>query len=101
VIMSIESSKSVKIRVDDIRLDPVTIRYYQTPEGQKLVEDMSRELQKKGQLEPIIVNEDLTVIWRGHTRYFAAKRLGWLFIEAIIMGNNEWSAYIRTPNACV
>jgi hypothetical protein len=99
--MSLESRKSMKIRVDDIRLDPVTIRYYQSTDGQKLVDNMVRKLKERGQREPIIVNEDLTVIWRGHTRYFAAKRLGWAFIEAIIASSDEWSDYIKTPGARV
>jgi ParB-like chromosome segregation protein Spo0J len=79
--------------VDDIRLDPVTIASYGTREQQKRVEEMAKDLKERGQLEPIIVNRDLTIIWRGHTRYFAAERLKWPSIEAIVMNAEEWSAY--------
>lgn len=99
--MSLESRKSVKIRIDDVRLDPVTTAGYQTPDQRKRIDGMARDLKERGQLEPIIINEDHTIIWRGHTRYFAAKWLGWPSIEAIIMSAEEWTAYITAPSARV
>jgi len=91
----------VKIRIDGIHLDPATLASYKTPEQEKSIKSMVKSLQEKGQLEPIVVNADLTVIWRGHTRYFAAKRLEWSFIEAIIMNEKEWSNYISSNGAQV
>lgn len=97
----VELHKSRKIAINEIHLDAMTIASYKTPVQQKRIVLMAESLRKKGQLESIIVSEDLSVIWRGHTRYFAAKKLKWKTIEAIIMNNKEWNDYILTNNAHV
>ena len=99
--MSSESRNPTRICINDIHLDPVTLASYETLEQQEKIESMARSLKEKGQLVPIIVNADLTTIWAGHTRYFAAKKLNWQFIEAIIMNDREWSNYIVSNGAQV
>jgi ParB-like chromosome segregation protein Spo0J len=99
MIMPVESCKSKKIIMNDIRLDPATVAGYETREQLKRIESMARSLSEKGQLVPIIVNVDLTTIWAGHTRYFAAKKLNWRVIDAIVMNDKEWNAYIMSNGA--
>lgn len=99
--MTLESRKRVKIRMEDIRLDSGITEGYLIPEQQERIDDMARDLKERGQLEPIIINEHLNIIWRGHTRYFAAKKLKWPLIEAIIMNTEEWSTYIMSNGAQV
>ena len=97
--MSVGMRKPTKIRIDDIHLDPVTLAGYETPEQQERINSMAKSLKVKGQLEPIIINPDLATIWRGHTRYFAAKKLKWEFIEAIVVDGKEWNDYIGSNGA--
>ena len=97
----IDKRKSVEIHMADIRLDPLIIASYGTCEQQRRIEQMIESLKEQGQHKPIIVNENLTIIWSGHTRYFAAKRLKWATIDAIIMNADEWDEYIMTNNAQV
>lgn len=99
--MPVGLRKPKRLRISDIRLDPITISGYENRTQQEKIERMIESLKEKGQLEPIIANEDLTIIWRGHTRYFAAKRLKWRFIKAIIMNNTEWNDYILSNRALV
>jgi ParB-like chromosome segregation protein Spo0J len=99
--MWIETRKPKRIRIDNIHLDPVTLASYETPEQRKRIGLMADSLKEKGQLQPIIVNLDLTIIWRGHTRYLGAKKLNWQFIEAIIMSDKEWNDYIESNSAQV
>jgi len=59
------------------------------------VADMARALAEDGQREPIVVDPTLTIIWNGHTRYLAARRLGWRTIKAIVLTPDQWSEALR------
>jgi hypothetical protein len=97
--MADQSRKPIKIRLDDIQLDYALLKDYENPENKKRIGKMARDLKGGKQFEPIIVNEDLTVIWDGHTRYLAAKRLGLQFIDAIIRTTEEQKAYLKAKGA--
>jgi ParB-like chromosome segregation protein Spo0J len=92
--------KVVEIRLENIQLDAQeleVLRKYETnPELQKHVAEMVASLEKEGQLEPICLNENYTKIWRGHTRFLAAKKLGWKTIKAEIMNAEKWQAHMMT-----
>jgi len=62
---------------------------YESPEQQKEIDKMAKRLQDEGQREPIRLREDLTII-DGHLRYFAARRLGFKLIKAVIISTKEW-----------
>ena len=65
--MSANAHNVKRIRIDDIHLDPATLASYENPEQKERITQMAESLREKGQLQPIIVNQDLTIIWRGHT----------------------------------
>ena len=82
------------IKIEDIHLDPIELVGYSDPDQKKRIHRCARSLREKGQLELIYINENFTKIWKGHTRYLAAKELGWKTIKAIIMSEEEWKVYI-------
>jgi len=85
----------VKIKINDIHVSPVELSNYSSPEQLRKIDHMAEKLKAQSQLEPIVVNEDLSIIWKGHTRYLAAKKLGWKDIDVKIMTSEEWSKYLR------
>lgn len=84
--------------MEEIQLDAQELeelkRYETDPDQQKRVERMVELLQKQGQLDPICLNEDYRKIWRGHTRFLAAKKLGWKTIKAEVMNAKKWEAHL-------
>lgn len=94
--MQIKSRNLVSIKIDDIRLDSEasSIKSY----SEKRIKNMAKSLQEKGQLAPIYINKTLTAIWDGHTRYLAAKRLGWRKIRVVLMSQEEWSLYLSVTS---
>jgi ParB-like chromosome segregation protein Spo0J len=73
----------VKMKIEDIRLNPTQDATYQTPEQQKEIEKKVEQLRKEGQLKPIRLYDDYT-LRDGHLRLYAAKKLGWQEIDATI-----------------
>jgi ParB-like chromosome segregation protein Spo0J len=74
----------MKVKIDQIKLNPSDTKAYEgDPDQVKRVAKMARLLQKEGQLKPIKLNSDLTIV-DGHTRFHAAKKLGWEEIDAVI-----------------
>ena len=74
----------VEIKIDDIQLNPSDTLAYESPEQQRKIDKMAKRLREEGQLEPIRLREDLTII-DGQLRYFAARRLGCKVVKAIIV----------------
>ena len=56
----------------NIKPNPVNDEIY----SQTDLEDLKLSLQTHGQLEPLVVNNDLVII-SGHRRYFSMMQLGW------------------------
>jgi ParB-like chromosome segregation protein Spo0J len=54
------------------------------------VNAMADSLKKEGQREAIVIDPSHKIIWKGHTRYLAAKKLGWKKVRAMIMTEKEW-----------
>jgi len=81
------------IKTEDIQPNPIALRSYSVKSQQKRINKIAKFLQEGGQPPPIIVDKDL-VIRDGYTRYLAAKKIGLKEIKAIIMSDEEWSAYI-------
>ncbi|MCJ7633286.1 ParB N-terminal domain-containing protein [Candidatus Bathyarchaeota archaeon] len=82
-----------EINMKDVCLNPIELIAYQDKQQQKRIANMAHRFQIEEQREPIYINENYTVIWRGHTRYLAARRLGWKLIKAIILTAEEWQAH--------
>jgi ParB-like chromosome segregation protein Spo0J len=73
----------VKVKIDDIKLNPSDVLPYQTQDQQKEIEKMAKRFQKEGQLKPIRLYDDYSII-NGHLRFYAAKKLEWKEINATI-----------------
>lgn len=84
-----KSRAILEVKIDDIQLNPSDKLAYESPEQQRKIEKMAEHLREEGQLEPIRLTEDLAVL-DGHLRYFAASRLGWKVIKAIMMSVEEF-----------
>lgn len=76
-----------EVEVDAIRSRDPTLKNY----DKEKVKEMAQALAKDGQKEPIVTDPELTVIWKGHTRYLAAKQLGWKKIKAILLTGEQWN----------
>jgi hypothetical protein len=85
--------KSKTVSVGDIRLNRTELVVYNVEEQRKRIAKMVLALQNGQDYEPIIVSEGLA-IRDGHTRYLAAKKLGWKSIKVIIIDDEEWNEYI-------
>lgn len=94
------SGKIVEVKMEEIRLDAQELkelkRYETDLDLQKGVKIMVGLLQRQGQLQPIVLNENCTKIWRGHTRFLAAQKLGWKTIKAELISAKEWEARLHT-----
>jgi ParB family chromosome partitioning protein len=85
----------MKIRIENIKLSPNPIR--KTWDEEKLNE-LSWSLLEEGQVEPIGVCEigdEYTVVW-GHRRVEAARRAGWVEIDALIVPQDDIDNLIQS-----
>jgi ParB family chromosome partitioning protein len=85
----------MKIRIENIKLSPNPIR--KTWDEEKLNE-LSWSLLEEGQVEPIGVCEigdEYTVVW-GHRRVEAARRAGWVEIDALIIPQDDIDNLIQS-----
>jgi ParB-like chromosome segregation protein Spo0J len=73
----------VKVKMEEIRLNPQDVLAYQSPEQQKEIEKKVELFREEGQLKPIRLYDDYT-IRDGHLRFYAARKLGWKEIDATI-----------------
>ena len=65
----------VKIKLDELQPHPMNGEIYS--EQPQIEEDyLMKSLNDFGQLDPLVVNNDYTII-SGHRRYYSMKRLGW------------------------
>jgi ParB-like chromosome segregation protein Spo0J len=79
--------KVLKVKIEDIKLNYLNdIQPYQSPEQKEEINEKVAQLRKYGQLEPIRLNEDYTII-DGHLRLFAAIKLGLKEIDATIVSS--------------
>ena len=62
----------MKLALNQISPNPINETIYSTTE----IEDLELSLKTHGQLEPIVLTKDHTLI-SGHRRFYAIKRLGW------------------------
>jgi len=62
----------LKLALNQISPNPINEQIYSTTE----IEDLEWSLKTHGQLEPIVLTKDHTLI-SGHRRFYAIKRLGW------------------------
>jgi len=85
----------MKIRIENIRPSPNPIR--KTWDEEKMME-LCWSLLEEGQVEPIGVyptGENYTVVW-GHRRVEAARRAGWIEIDALIVPQDEIDNLIQS-----
>ena len=62
----------MKIGLTELSIHPINEEIYSHTE----LDDLCLSLQTHGQLEPIVINENKTII-SGHRRYFSMTQLGW------------------------
>jgi ParB/RepB/Spo0J family partition protein len=85
----------MKIRIENIRPSPNPIR--KTWDEEKMTE-LCWSMLEEGQVEPIGVyatGENYTVVW-GHRRVEAARRVGWVEIDALIVPQDEIDNLIQS-----
>src|SRR4030066_1491329 len=85
----------MKIRIENIKPSPNPIR--KTWDEEKMME-LCWSLLEEGQVEPIGVyptGENYTVVW-GHRRVEAARRAGWVEIDALIVPQDEIDNLIQS-----
>lgn len=92
--------KIVEVELKAIRLDAEELeelkRYETDPDRRKHVNRMTALLSEQGQIQAILLNKDCTKIWRGHTRFMAAQKLGWKTIKAELISAEEWKVRLAT-----
>ncbi len=72
----------MEIKIDNIKIDK---RIRKNTDN---IEDLMESMDKLGQLSSIVVNSKLHLI-AGHRRLESAKRLGWKYINAVIIETND------------
>lgn len=78
------SLKMEVVRVPVEKLVPAEKNVRMHPETQ--IKEYARSLEKNGQLRPVVIDEHYNV-WIGNGMLLAAKRLGWLELDAIVKPN--------------
>jgi len=90
-LTKMETSKSENAAITEFKVSENEFVTY----SKKRIDKMAVSLQEEGQKDPIFVNNELTTIWDGHTRFKAAEKLGWQTIKVIKMTDKEWEACIQ------
>ena len=81
--------KYVKIKISELKPDPKQPR--KILEGLK---ELGASLKLKGQLVPIIITPDYEIL-DGHRRYFASKKIGIDYLDAVIHNENKLTPFLK------
>ena len=84
-------ARVMRIDIKKIKPNPTIDEIYTSTD----LSTLKQSLERNGQLEPIVINKDNTII-SGHRRYFSAVQLGWKEIEVRVADyENETIALIE------
>ena len=85
----------MRIDIKKIKPNPTNDEIYTSTD----LSTLKQSLERNGQLEPIVINKDNTII-SGHRRYFSILQLGWKEIEVRVAEyENETIALIYKTNS--
>lgn len=76
----------INVPIDRLRIHELSRSIYKVRKNSKEIKEMAEDMLRNGQLEPIVINPEFVII-SGVIRYYAAMKLGWTELRAIVNDN--------------